>query len=198
MRNKIGQWVFDLPECPKDVTCAAVDGDGVAAWYTTDPKRVTIHSTGNFWVRDDWSTCVPIPGIFCSRDWRNSKIIKEKKMEKIELPTVKAGDLIKVSGGDCYWVFDSQYAYAVRAGTMKLYVDSRVLIDSITDIVEVWRGLECSPMSVYDMIDIIEGKVGCGKPVIQVYNKSMVKEMTVDQISEALGYKVKVVGDDQH
>ena len=77
----MGQWVFLRDDCPKEATCAVVDEDGLAYWYTCDPDEVVVE--GNLWVSDNCNLdSFPIPEEFDASDWKNSKVIRQKNDEQ--------------------------------------------------------------------------------------------------------------------
>lgn len=81
----LGQWVFKRADCPKNATCAAVDANGDAWWYTCDPEKVKIDGpNATEWYSDsheqDFNLNFKlIESYFDASDWRNSKITREEK-----------------------------------------------------------------------------------------------------------------------
>lgn len=71
--RKLDQSVFDDPNCPPNATCAAVDSDGDAYWYTCNPEDV--YAGEYSWGAD----AAQYIGEYDASDWRNSKIVREKK-----------------------------------------------------------------------------------------------------------------------
>jgi hypothetical protein len=188
MTRKMGQWMFDLPGCPQDATCAVVESSGNGYWVIGEPRLLSPGQCG--WILDKPGCFVWIPNIvFDATGWYNSKLIREKKMDK--MPEFETGDIAVTDSGR-YWLKCGAVWYELGS-----YSDGSTEIVSSaiwppdcdgSKFVALYRG-DCF---AYDEIgEVMDGKI---KPIW----KRDVKEMTVDQISEALGYKVKVVGNDQH
>ena len=191
MTKKIGQWVFDLPECPKDATCAAVDRDGEGFWFTCDPSNIII--IGPFWVRrEQIGVLQRIPDMtFDPTDWEHSLIVKEKKMES-KMPAVKCWDVVHAN--------NAYYMVGKHEARLLLDIDNMVGVAGCGElsISEVMRNADriyrrsSEGFNQLELLNIIGDCAQC----YMIWKRPEVREMTVDQISKELGYTVKVVGND--
>ena len=90
-RYVLNEKVFDLDNCPDWAEWAAVDADGVACWYETEPKR---HSCR-------WNSLryTQIFGIsFDATDWEHSLIKRPEKVLEITMADLerKYGCKVKI------------------------------------------------------------------------------------------------------
>lgn len=195
MSEKIGQWVFDLPECPKDATCAAVDAIGIAYWYTCDPSALKVTDSVAKWYTTRGRYLIIPNRSFDASDWKNSKIIrKEKKMDK--MPKLQAGDVIHAD--DKWYLCISEtgcYMLTPRQDTGDVALLYYVEIKRLPQIEGLYRKDDGTAFKVYELYSLAMRGMTM-RHGIQVYNNPAVKEMTVDEISKELGYKVKVIGNE--
>lgn len=160
---------------------------------------------------------IPCGNCICSPEHRDtfkeylgmkeSNITTKEQLKKL----LKPGMVIRTVEGECFlWVggsSDAAYKIALRSEPSRLdrvEIDStflEVLANYEIDAVFAHRtyAMKASPaLSTLQMLDLLrEGS--CDSPFVEVVWKrpEPVKEMTVDEISKALGYKVKVVGNEK-
>lgn len=115
------------------------------------------------------------------RPWRSSEVelVKEYKMTKKDL---KTGDIVTLKNGDKLGLLEEDFCNLSGGSHW---------IDDLSDYND---DLTCDNRC-YSEYDII--KVERPTEYETVYTRDDTVELTVDEISEKLGYKVKIVGEDR-
>lgn len=120
-------------------------------------------------------------------------------MEKsTEMPELKAGLVVQINSGDYMLMMDSMWGY--RFHHMEEKLRSLCEIESPEDVKRVYR-YNPLPTSLYPWpfptVDAIHALVnGAWGQWDLLWERPEYKEMTVEQIEKQLGYKIKVVGND--
>lgn len=114
------------------------------------------------------------------RPWRSREVIliEEYRMTKEDL---KTGDIVTLRNGDRLIYEDGNFT--------DITDDHHNPLICLSDLAEDLTYRRYDGDSNYDII-----KVERAKEYETVFEREEVKELTVDEISEKLGYKVKVVG----
>ena len=119
--RKLDYDVFDMPECPEDAVCAAVDADGRAFWYRTEP---CVNQPGLGWFTpDDFpgiAIIEQIPGEFDATDWTNSKILRKDYKKMNEMPELQSNMIINVAG--TWYLVTAPFTKALSATGYRLLI----------------------------------------------------------------------------
>ena len=129
------------------------------------------------------------------------KIIRKDNRMNNKMPELKAGDVVCTDGGVWYLCISPAHFYALRRDDERREVGlmyHTTISQLIFEITRVYRregyfevGGKCE--SLYSLLSDPDSEENSSALIWSA--KPAVREMTVDEISEALGYKVKVVGD---
>lgn len=153
-------------DIPEGFNYAAVDSCGTAFAYRSKPVP---HSTGSYWA-SDVEDSIEIEGYFDASDWKNSLVSKneEAKPKKLTAEDIPVGFNFAAVDYD-----GLAYAY-----------ESKPWLDENE---ECWKAHDCWQMSSmfylgsdYDIVDF--------KNSLVLKNKSVLKELTVDDIPNGYSY----------
>lgn len=119
--------------------------------------------------------------------------IEEKEKEKMnKMPKLKSGDVFKDVNGRWFLVVTEKEGYIIDPTNRR--ISMHYFLETVNPV-EIYRETDGDVFGANTLERIINGK-----PVDASWlfwkKPEPVKEMTVDQISEALGYTVKVVGNE--
>lgn len=121
---------------------------------------------------------------------------KEKEKEKMntEMPRLLFGDVVKWDDDHYGLVANTRVYYLINInglmGPSGVSKDNIANIQNDNHVVRVYRK---NLANGFDQTDLYSIQQGCAKRYV-IWEKQQVREMTVDEISKALGYTVKVIG----
>lgn len=129
------------------------------------------------------------------------------------LQTLHPGDVVvteEEAKGRCYWLvvtpglwyrIERTVVHSYYGVDVKLTQRRKILAGRVPDssVIAVLRAPDNrgGAFSALQLLEIIEGRRDCDWVVYEKRKEDPVKEMTVDEISKALGYTVKVVGQER-